>query len=310
MEHTMLAEKEKRNVFLYRSSSDGILLKEEQIYQGNLVLVNQKHPVRYRLSREELCSVFPKQPEILMEKKSAKMLQLLLKEITGDTEQAWESFRRRAQTAVERESQIHQKPGEIAGVSGYRTKKEQKEIFENSLMENGREFTETYVAFPDHSEHQTGLAMDLAENRPEIDFIRPEFPRYGICQRFRERASAYGFVERYKTEKQKITGIGSEPWHFRYVGTPHAEIMEKTGLALEEYIQWLKQFDLTVHPLTWKQYRIGYVRARGAVTEWKGLTALQKTGEHSLSGIGAEAELQTVISGNNADGFIITIAAL
>lgn len=63
-------------------------------------------------------------------------------------------------------------------------------------------------------------------------------------------------------------------------------------MALEEYIQWLKQFDLTVHPLTWKHYRIGYVRARGSVTEWKGLAAW------------------TEISGNNEDGFIITMAAV
>ncbi|GFI31464.1 D-alanyl-D-alanine carboxypeptidase [Lachnospiraceae bacterium] len=279
MEHAMLLEQEQRNIFSQRTHTGRILLTEAQIYQGNLVLVNQKHPVRHGLSGEELCSVFTEQPEILMEKNSAKMLQKLLKH----SEYLFSSQLERDDIQLSRR---------IVGVSGYRTRSEQVKIFNDSLKENGREFTEKYVAFPDHSEHQTGLAIDLAKEQAEIDFIRPDFPNEGICRRFREQAAEFGFVERYKSEKQKITGIGAEPWHFRYVGKPHAEIMEKTGMALEEYIQWLKQFDLTVHPLTWKHYRIGYLRARGPVTEWKGLAAWPE------------------ISGNNADGFIITTAAL
>lgn len=85
------------------------------------------------------------------------------------------------------------------------------------------------MAFPDHSEHQTGLAIDLAEDRPDIDFIRPQFPYEGICRKFRERAAEFGFVERYKSEKQKITGIGAEPWHFRYVGRPMQRLWKRQG---------------------------------------------------------------------------------
>lgn len=188
----------------------------------------------------------------------------------------------------------------IVGVSGYRTREEQVQIFEDSLKENGREFTEKYVAFPGHSEHQTGLAIDLAENRDEIDFICPEFPREGICQRFREKMAGFGFIERYAKEKQNVTGIGAEPWHFRYVGTPHARLMQQKGMALEEYVEWLKQFHLLQNPLSLymqkKEIKIGYVRAQGEVTRIDGLDAW-------MSG---RRDVKIEISGNNVDGFILT----
>lgn len=92
-------------------------------------------------------------------------------------------------------------------------------------------------ALPACSEHETGLAIDLAANAQDIDFICPEFPRSGICQKFREAAPYYGFVERYAKEKEPVTGISGEPWHFRYVGTPHSEIMARKGMCLEEYVE-------------------------------------------------------------------------
>lgn len=108
-------------------------------------------------------------------------------------------------------------------------------------------FTKKFVALPYCSEHQTGLAMDLGLNKEEIDFICPDFPYEGICQEFREAAPSYGFVERYIKGKEKITGISAEPWHFRYVGTPHAKIMEEHGWVLEEYLSFLRTFDCD-HP--------------------------------------------------------------
>ena len=87
------------------------------------------------------------------------------------------------------------------------------------MRESGRKFTETYVAVPGHSEHETGLAIDLGLKQDVIDFIRPEFPYEGICQRFRQLAPKYGFIERYPKGKEEVTGIGQEPWHFRYVIT-------------------------------------------------------------------------------------------
>ena len=68
-----------------------------------------------------------------------------------------------------------------------------------------------------------------------MDFICPEFPYDGICGHFRALAPDYGFILRYTKEKEAITGISEEPWHFRYVGVPHARIITDRGLCLEEY---------------------------------------------------------------------------
>lgn len=108
----------------------------------------------------------------------------------------------------------------ITAVSGWRSQEEQREIYLQSLLENGEEFTNQFVASPGHSEHQTGLAIDLGLKQPDIDFLRPYFPYKGICQTFRELSTDYGFIERYQAGKEAITGIAHEPWHFRYVGVP------------------------------------------------------------------------------------------
>lgn len=278
-----------------------LVLKKEEIYQGNLILVNRKYPVRHWLKKQDLRPVFENQPEICMEQESAQMLQKLLvnvmqQEVGAGQHPAGERNCRSRKGNVN----VLEKEPSIVGVSGYRTREEQVQIFEDSLKENGREFTEKYVAFPGHSEHQTGLAIDLAENRDEIDFICPEFPREGICQRFREKMAGFGFIERYAKEKQNVTGIGAEPWHFRYVGTPHARLMQQKGMALEEYVEWLKQFHLLQNPLSLymqkKEIKIGYVRAQGEVTRIDGLDAW-------MSG---RQDVKIEISGNNVDGFILT----
>ena len=124
----------------------------------------------------------------------------------------------------------------IAPVSGWRSQAEQERIYQTSLSENGPAFTAQFVALPGHSEHQTGLAIDLGFRRPDIDFLCPDFPYAGICQTFRLRAPQYGFIERYPAGKEAITGIAHEPWHFRYVGVAHATAMARLGLTLEEYL--------------------------------------------------------------------------
>lgn len=90
--------------------------------------------------------------------------------------------------------------GQIVPVSGYRSHAEQVKIWKETMEKEGEVFTRTYVARPGHSEHESGLAIDLAENRKEIDFICPEFPGSGICGQFRKQAAEYGFIECYREE--------------------------------------------------------------------------------------------------------------
>ena len=79
----------------------------------------------------------------------------------------------------------------------------------------------------------------MAENGEEIDFICPEFPNFGIFRKFRERMADFGFVERYVSGKEMITGIGIEPWHFRYVGKEAASVIMERDITLEEFLEEL-----------------------------------------------------------------------
>ena len=85
----------------------------------------------------------------------------------------------------------------------------------------------TLVAVPGTSEHQLGLALDLIAEYGESA---------AVWSWLRENCQRYGFILRYPADKEAITGISYEPWHFRYVGAAAAgEIMER-GLCLEEYL--------------------------------------------------------------------------
>lgn len=243
-------------------------LTNESIYRGNLILINAAYPLQEEPQKEKRCSVL-EQEELEMVKEAAEQLKALTEYV---------------------------KIGKrLTGVSGYRSLQEQQKIFEESLEENGEEFTRKFVALPNHSEHQTGLAIDVAKLKKEIDFICPEFPYDGIFGKFRKEAVDFGFVERYPKNKEEITGIGAEPWHFRYVGTPHAKLMVQKNLVLEEYIQWMKQYDMVDNPLILieggKQVMLGYVN--------------EKDNREIVVPDGQKVE----VSGNNVDGFIISVAS-
>ena len=179
--------------------------------------------------------------------------------------------------------------GTIVPVSGWRSFGEQQSIWDDTLAKEGEAFTRQYVAFPGCSEHQTGLAMDLAKAAPSIDFIRPDFPDEGPCGTFRRLAAQYGFIQRYRREKEAVTRIAEEPWHFRYVGVPHALLMEENRLCLEEYVPFL-QSGVKVCRLS---------NGRTARVSW-----LPCPGEEIQTEV---PEGCWQISGDNQGGFILTL---
>lgn len=191
-----------------------VSIPREQIFQGPLVLVNRAHPLHEK-ERSALTSVDPHHPDILLESRARQLLSACIQKAGGQRE--------------------------IVPVSGWRSQQEQQRIWDDSMAEHGETFTRQYVALPGCSEHQTGLAIDLGKAAGYIDFIRPAFPYDGVCGRFRRLAARYGFIERYQRGKEEVTGISAEPWHFRYVGAPHAQLMETNGLCLEEYRDFLRQ---------------------------------------------------------------------
>ena len=201
-------------------------LTKKHTEYGSLILVTPRFPLVRLPEVKDMAVVFEESPEIRMEQYAVVLLRALVNRINCGNK--------------------------ITAVSGFRTKEEQEDIWKDSLKANGLEFTKKFVAIPGCSEHQTGMAIDLAENKENIDFICPDFPRTGIFQKFRQEAPKYGFIERYPAGKEAITGIGEEPWHFRYVGYPHSRIMTERNMVLEEYILFLKEHTDLEHPYVFK----------------------------------------------------------
>ncbi len=243
-----------------------LTVNRKDVYCGYLLLVNKDYPLKmFDIKEENLSRI---QSDIYLENRAASMLRQLLNELKAEKK--------------------------ITAVSGYRSIKEQEEIYRDSLKENGQEFTEKYVALPGASEHQTGLAIDLGKKQENIDFICPEFPEEGICQEFRQRAADFGFIQRYEKQKENITGIGHEPWHFRYVGYPHSMIIRENSLSLEEYEEKLESHGYEENPLIYQK--------NGQRVEISYL----KVTDGDVEKIKLEEDTICQISGNNKEGIIIT----
>ncbi len=99
----------------------------------------------------------------------------------------------------------------------------------------------TYSCAPGTSEHQTGLAVDLADITKGDAILEEPFKDTAAGKWLAENCTKFGFILRFEADKQDITGIIYEPWHFRYVGRYHATRMTELGLCLEEYVELLKE---------------------------------------------------------------------
>lgn len=125
-------------------------------------------------------------------------------------------------------------------LSGYRSASTQSIIYNNSVGQVGEEQTRRYIAFPGQSEHQTGLAIDIATS-PEECSLKWCFENTGAGQWLRENAHRFGFILRYPKDKETITGYNYEPWHFRYLGTDLATAIYQSGLTLEEAWPYIEE---------------------------------------------------------------------
>lgn len=115
-------------------------------------------------------------------------------------------------------------------ISGFRSYDYQEKIYNIYVKEFGEEKTNTFSAKPGHSEHQTGLAIDICDDSDK--FIGTKEDKW-----LQKNAYKFGFIIRYPKGKEEITGYKYEPWHLRYVGIKHAKIIFTRGLALEEYLR-------------------------------------------------------------------------
>ena len=90
------------------------------------------------------------------------------------------------------------------------------------------------IALPGYSEHETGLAVDIVS--VDHQTLDRDFADTPEGQWLAANSAQYGFLVRYTADKQEITGITYEPWHFRYVGRDAALAMQQQNLCLEEYL--------------------------------------------------------------------------
>ncbi len=116
--------------------------------------------------------------------------------------------------------------------SPFRSYADQRVLFENQVKRVGgdEEKASTVVARPGTSEHNTGLCADF--NMADDAFQQTEMYTW-MC----EHAEDYGFILRYPKEKEHVTGVIYESWHWRFVGINNAKAINKLGVTLEEYIE-------------------------------------------------------------------------
>ncbi len=130
-------------------------------------------------------------------------------------------------------------------ISSHRTNSRQTTLFNNQVAKQRANYpnlseaelikkASTISAYPGTSEHEIGLAVDF-------NSVETSFENTAQYQWLKTHAADYGFILRYTKEKQSITGVIYEPWHYRYVGKEHAKKINELGYCLEEYIDYLNK---------------------------------------------------------------------
>lgn len=126
--------------------------------------------------------------------------------------------------------------------SAYRSVERQKELYDNSVkkylnqgktQEEAERLTNEYINKPGASDHNLGLAVDFNN-------VDNNFEDLKGFEWLQENAENYGFILRYPKDKEDITKISYESWHWRYVGEEHAKKMNELNMCLEEYIEYLQ----------------------------------------------------------------------
>lgn len=247
----------------------------EELRDGNLILVNDQNPIT-EYSDEKLVQIGDylqgvcnmKSKETKLNESAAEALKEML---TAFNEAVGEN--------------------DLAVVSGYRDYNTQEALHYESLQKEAS--SDIFVARPDRSEHHTGLAVDFS--LCDKAGTTTQYDGTGIYEWINNNCYKYGFIMRYDTSKKELTGIGYEPWHFRYVGKCHAQIMKELNLCLEEYIEFLKGYTYYENP------------GQGITKETQNYSIYYVPSEGNVTNIPVPSSKKYDVSGNNKDGFIVTV---
>ncbi|GGB44220.1 VanY-A/VanY-F/VanY-M family D-Ala-D-Ala carboxypeptidase [Fictibacillus barbaricus] len=204
-------------------------IAEDQIYQGNLLLVNIEYPVHPESIKSDVIN-------LSAHNELTKDYGLLNSEIylSEDVAREFSEMIATAKKEGVRNFSIN---------SGFRGFDEQSVLYQ--------EMGSDYALPAGNSEHNLGLSLDVGSTQMKM----ADAPEGKWIE---ENAWKYGFILRYPKDKTEITGIQYEPWHIRYVGLPHSAIMKEKNFAFEEYLDYLKEEKHISASINGEKYSITY----------------------------------------------------
>lgn len=261
---------------VFNEDKNTVKVKNDEIYSGNTILVNKDYP-----SHVDGIDLVP------------------LIENMSDTYTVSDSSVYVNRSIVDSMNKMFDDYHALYGdndifvACAYRSYDTQLQLY-NEEIASGSPTASDSVAPPGYSEHQTGFVFDL-DRIDDGGIAGIAFDGTGDTKWFLDNCANYGFIVRYPSDKVSITKYEYEPWHYRYVGIPHALYMKQENLCFEEYIDKLKETSidnpLAVSDKSGSTWAMWYVKATdGDETE-----------------ISVPKDLKYEISGNNVDGFIVTV---
>lgn len=182
--------------------------------------------------------------------------------------------------------------GTLIIYGSYRTNEFQQQLYNDFIASTADDGEAPIVAKPGFSEHETGYAFDFSET------VNLDYQGTGDFKWINENSYKYGFIVRYPEDKEDITEFRYEPWHFRYVGIPHANYMTKNNLCLEEYIDLLRES----YPYSGEH--LEFSDSEGANYE---VYFYPSDDAAEVTNVAVPSGYRYDISGNNVDGFIVTV---
>lgn len=144
-------------------------------------------------------------------------------------------LKKEAKEAFERLSSDSIKNGTpVYGQSAYRSYEKQEYLYNKAVRENGKEKADLDTSRPGHSEHQTGLTIDVSSTK-QGNML--SFENTDSFDWMKDNCYKYGFILRYPKNKEQIHGFIYEAWHYRYVGKKVAKDMHNnySDLTFDEY---------------------------------------------------------------------------
>ncbi|PZE19014.1 VanY-A/VanY-F/VanY-M family D-Ala-D-Ala carboxypeptidase [Paenibacillus xerothermodurans] len=244
-----------------------IQVTKDQIYKGNLLLVNKHYPVHPEGVEPDAVALAKHQELVngfVLLDNSIRLSRSLVQKFTTMIEAAEKDGVNRFLIS-----------------SGYRDNKEQNELYQQMGAE--------YALPAGYSEHNLGLSLDIGSTQAEMS-------RAPEGKWLKKNAWSYGFILRYPSDKTAITGIQFEPWHFRYVGLPHSAIMYEKDFVLEEYLDFLKQQKSITTTIENQVYEIFYYPISKNTT-----IHVPANGRYEISGNNMDGVIVTVYVGTRGE---------